>query len=307
MTAPARVLDLSDWKLTLPVGPPGKPTEVKQPDLDRYVDPLFFAVTGGGVRFRAPVTGVTTPGSKNPRSELREMAPDGSLASWSSSKGAHELVVVEAITHLPHPRTDGGNAGVVGAQIHDADDDVSVFRLESGGKLWVTKGDNTHYALADEAYRLGAIFEARFVVWRDVVQAYYNGTLVTAIKGKFSGAYFKAGCYTQANKANSPPATDQNYGEVIVFTARASHADTLEGLPVPVVPEPPVTVPTTPSAPPVQPPVYVPLPEPPVVPQAPQEPAEPPIVSPPPPRKLGWLDRLLQWLYRIGGGPGASK
>jgi poly(beta-D-mannuronate) lyase len=38
---PARVLDLSRWKLTLPVegARAGRPAEIKQPELDSFADP----------------------------------------------------------------------------------------------------------------------------------------------------------------------------------------------------------------------------------------------------------------------------
>lgn len=242
MTLPAQVLDLTRWKLTLPIGQAEKPTEIKWPTLGTYQHSDYFMVNpAGGVRFRAPVNGVTTSGSGNPRSELREMNTDGSNASWSSSSGAHELTVVEAVTHLPNPRTDGGNAGVVGAQIHDASDDITVFRLE-GAKLYVTRGDDTHCTLADGAYVLGTPFEARFQVWQDKVKAYYNGRLIVTIPGKFSGAYFKAGCYTQANKSNSKPADASNYGEVRVLSVSVLHTATLP-VPIPVPPSTPQPVP----------------------------------------------------------------
>lgn len=240
MTTPGELLDLSRWKLTLPTGKPEKPDEVKQPALARFVHPEFFvAEPTGGVRFRAPVTGVTTSGSGYPRCELREMGPDGSLAAWSSSSGAHSLTVVEAFTRLPT-----GKPHVVGAQIHDGDDDVTVFRLE-GSKLYVTKGDDTHHALVTDVYTLGTRFEATFWVWKDQVKAYYNGRLVTTIPGKFSGAYFKVGCYTQANRSNARPAESSNCGETVVHSVQVLHTA------VPVEPIPPPPPPPKPPGAPV--------------------------------------------------------
>jgi hypothetical protein len=73
--SPGHILDLTDWKEQLPTGSKGAPTEIKQSKLANYsVDPWFTAnTTCDGVQFRAAVNGVTTKGSKNPRSELREM------------------------------------------------------------------------------------------------------------------------------------------------------------------------------------------------------------------------------------------
>ncbi|HEY0616101.1 MAG TPA: polysaccharide lyase family 7 protein, partial [Kribbella sp.] len=91
---PAGVLELTNWKLTLPTGSEGKPAEVKQPELADYAKDPYFVVEGKGVRFRAPVDGVTTSGSSYPRSELREMTNDGQeKADWSSTSGTHTLIV----------------------------------------------------------------------------------------------------------------------------------------------------------------------------------------------------------------------
>lgn len=289
MTTPGQLLDLTPWKLTLPIGPAGKPVEVKPPAIATFGHPEYFTVVGGGVRFRAPVNGTTTSGSKNPRSELREMNRDGSLASWSSTSGAHALSVDMAFTHLPNARTDGGTAGVVGAQIHDADDDVIVWRLE-GPQLWLTNGDETHWRLVDGGYELGTRFTARFEVYQGVTSCYYNGRLVGALSKRYSGAYFKVGCYTQANAKNSKPGDATNYGESVVYAVSVSHT------PVPVKqvpPEPPVP-PPVPSPSPTEPPEKPSPPAPPSGWEPDPEPTTPPPVAPP--GELAWLRALLRWL-----------
>jgi hypothetical protein len=216
---PADVLDLTNWKLTLPTGSEEKPTEVKQPDLKTFSVNPYFVVAGDGVQFRAPVNGVTTSGSGYPRSELREMTDDGtSNASWSSTSGTHTLVVRESFDHLPADKPQ-----LVGAQIHDADDDVSVFRLE-GSNLYVTDGDTAHHKLVTSSYKLGTVFEAKFVVSDGQVRAYYNGVLQTTISNDFSGAYFKAGAYTQANCDNSSPCSDSNYGQTTIRSVTVTHS-----------------------------------------------------------------------------------
>jgi hypothetical protein len=172
---------------------------------------------GRGLIFRAPVNGVTTKGSENPRSELREMNSDGSKAAWSSSSGTHTMTVREAFTRLP-----SGNPRIVGAQIHDAADDVTVFRLE-GSNLYVTNGDDPHHKLVTSSYQLGTPFEAKFVVSGDQTRAFYNGQLVTTIAKAYNGAYFKAGAYTQANCGNTSPCSTNNYGETVIYDLRVSH------------------------------------------------------------------------------------
>jgi hypothetical protein len=216
---PADVLDLSEWKVQLPIGAEEDPDEVTQPALDTYaVDPWFVATDAcDGVRFRSAVNGVTTGGSSDPRSELREM--DGTdEAGWSATTGTHTMVIREAITALPADKPH-----VVAGQIHDGDDDVTVFRLE-GTRLYVTKGDTTHHKLVDDDYVLGTPFEAKFVVSGGQIKAYYNGVLQTTISASFPDGYFKAGAYTQANCGNSDPCSASNYGEVVIHDIAVTHS-----------------------------------------------------------------------------------
>ncbi|MBZ6191911.1 polysaccharide lyase family 7 protein [Streptomyces olivaceus] len=218
---PADVLDLTDWYIGLPVGDEESPTNVYQPDLATYANDPWFTTADDceAVRFRAPVDGVTTSGSEYPRSELREMTDSGKTkASWSSTSGTHTMVVDQAVTDVPEKTPD-----VVAGQIHDASDDVSVFRLE-GRKLYVTDGDEKHKLVVDD-YEPGTRFRAKFVVGDGKVKAYYNGELQTTLSRKFSGAYFKAGAYTQANCGNSDPCDGDNYGQVKIYGLDVTHSD----------------------------------------------------------------------------------
>lgn len=223
-TIPAQVLNLINWKLTVPVKNPDKPTgdalQIAGHKLANYqLDPWFIVQPGcNGVRFRAAVNGVTTKGSKYPRSELRERTDGGSAnASWSSDLGTHTMIIREAITHVPAQKPD-----VVAGQIHDAGRDLSVFRLE-GHKLYITNGNVSHYKLVTDNYVLGTVFEARYVVSGDTIKAYYNGVLQATLATHFSGAYFKAGVYTQANCSNASPCSSDNYGEVDIHALTVSH------------------------------------------------------------------------------------
>lgn len=216
---PADVLNLTNWYIGLPIGSGGKPTNVEQPALATYsIDPWFRATPDcAAVQFRAAVNGVTTSGSKYPRSELREMTNNGrDKASWSATSGTHTMVIDQAITAQPNERPN-----VVAGQIHDSQDDVSVFRLE-GNKLYLTKGDNKHKVI-DENYRLGTRFQAKFVVSGGQIKAYYNGVLQATLEARFTGGYFKAGAYTQANCGNSSPCNTGNYGEVKIYNLTVSH------------------------------------------------------------------------------------
>lgn len=241
---PSDVLDLSDWKITLPTGKENSPTEVTGAALKALSIPVtFWVADDGAVHFRAAVNGVTTSNSGNPRSELREMQPGGSkVAKWSAKSGYHRLSWEEAFTHLPNPRTDGGHAGVVGAQIHDASNDITVFRCETTG-LYVTKGNDTHYALIDGHYTLGTRYRGRFEVDGSTIRAYYNDALVATIPCKSTSLYFKAGCYTQANATNSTPANATNYGETVLYSVAVEHSDkALPPVTAPPVDPPPATL-----------------------------------------------------------------
>ena len=216
---PADVLDLTNWKLTLPVNTAhaGSPDEIQQPELDGFQDSQYFHTNAScnGVVFRAPCGGATTSGSGYPRSELREMANNGlSLASWSTTAGTHTMIVTQAITHLPVVKPH-----VVAGQIHDSNDDVIVFRLE-GQKLFVDQNGTTGPVLTSQ-YQLGDVFTVAFVARNGGVECYYNGAYVYTYQVSASGCYFKTGCYTQSNtsKGDAPDA----YGEVVVYGVSVSH------------------------------------------------------------------------------------
>ena len=101
---PSQVLDLRNWKITLPIDANGngRADEITQPALSSYSSAYFQAnAAGSGVVFRAPVGGATTGGSQFPRSELREM--DGSTeAGWLPHDGfRHVMTLRTAINHAP--------------------------------------------------------------------------------------------------------------------------------------------------------------------------------------------------------------
>jgi poly(beta-D-mannuronate) lyase len=173
-------------------------------------------MSGTGAGEGAPVNGVTTSGSENPRSELREMSGD-EKASWSTSDSTSTMVIDQAITRLPE-----GKPQIVAGQVHGTSDDLSVFRLE-GNKLYVTNGDDSHYHLVDPDYKLGTRFQAKFVVGGGEIKAYYNGRLETAMPQDSDTAYFKAGAYTQANCENAEPCSPDNAGEVAIYGLSVSH------------------------------------------------------------------------------------
>jgi len=216
---PSAVLDLKNWKLTLPVetSHAGNPDEIRQPELAGFIDTNYFRVngSGNGVVFVAPCGGATTSGSGYPRSELREMINNGNAnASWSTTSGTHTMTITQAITHLPAVKPH-----VVAGQIHDANDDVIVFRLE-GTKLFIDENGNNGPTLTSN-YRLGDVFTVTFVARNGGVECYYNGQFIYTYSVSTSGCYFKAGCYTQSNTSRGDAPTA--YGEVVIHGLSITH------------------------------------------------------------------------------------
>jgi hypothetical protein len=211
---PAKVLDLSHWKLTVPMSSNGlgPAAEIKQPQLALFQDRHVFFVDprAKAVIFRAPCGGVTTKGSKYPRSELREMSGSNpeSPADWATTDSEiHTLTVIEAVTHLPDHKPH-----VCCAQIHDAKSDLIEVRVERG-KLFVQR-DKASDAELDANYQLGTFFELKIVAGQGHVQAFYNGVPKMDWEVSRKGCYFKAGCYTQSNVEKGDAA--EAYGEVAI-------------------------------------------------------------------------------------------
>lgn len=226
-TYPAQVLNLTNWKVTVPIGTAERPTEIEQPQLATYkLEPWFVVNPQGGVRFRAPVNAPTTSGSNYPRSELREMKNNGQdRASWSSTDGqTHIMVLDQAITAVPQTKRH-----VVAGQIHDGGDDVIVIRLEYPKLFIDINGDDG--PVLDANYTLGERFQVKFEVSNGQTRVYYKGagdsalTLKHTLTQNYSGAYFKAGAYTQSNcsREAANACTSDNYGEVIVYDVQVSH------------------------------------------------------------------------------------
>lgn len=216
---PGDIINLRTWKLTLPSGSNENPTEIKEEQLwNDYSHPQFFFVNGqrNGVVFRAPVNGVTTSGSDYPRSELREMNSTGEDgASWSSTSGTHTMFIDQAITAVPQTKQH-----VVAGQIHDSSDDLIVIRLE-GSHLFINT-DSQKVTLTNN-YVLGTRFNVTFEVSGGQTRVYYNGVLKYTMNMSYSGAYFKAGAYTQSNCSRETVCSASNYGEVVIYNLQITH------------------------------------------------------------------------------------
>jgi poly(beta-D-mannuronate) lyase len=214
-TVPADVLNLANWKLTLPVGTGNKPDEILPPQLLSFSDDFFrLDDARSGVVFTANAGGVTTKGSGYPRCELRELT-GGQLASWSNLTGTHTMTLREAITQLPQVKPH-----VVAAQIHDAEDDVVMVRLE-GAHLFVEYGDGDGEFTLDENYKLGTPYDLKITAAGGRVQVDYNGVRAGDIPLAGDGWSFKAGTYTQSNpgRGDAPDAA----GQVVIYALDVQH------------------------------------------------------------------------------------
>ena len=217
---PSEHLDLSCWMLTMPIDTPyeGTPDEIEHPEFARFSDSRYFFVneSGDGVVFRAPCGGVSTKGSKFPRCELREMTKAGTKrAAWSNDdKQSHTLNVKLAITKTPPVKNH-----LVCAQIHNADDDVMMIRLE-GTKLFIERNDVGDIML-DRKYVAGTRVELKIESASGHVKVWYNGEQKMDWKTSEAGCYFKAGCYTQSNLSKGDAA--ESYGEVVIYELKVDH------------------------------------------------------------------------------------
>lgn len=223
-TFPAQILDLTKWKMQLPTGSQMAHTDIFQPQLATYKNDPFFMISddGKGIRFRASVNAGTTSGSSYPRSELREMTDSTNKinAAWSSSSGTHTMYLDQAITAVPKIKKH-----VVAGQIHDSGDDVIVIRLE-GTKLFVDI-NGADGPVLDANYTLGKRFQVKFVASGGQTKIYYNNSTIPSytLSKSYSGAYFKAGAYTQSNCSTEGSANcaTTNYGEVVVYDVKVTH------------------------------------------------------------------------------------
>lgn len=211
---PSDLLDLGSWKITLPVKSGSGPLEVTK--LAGYVNSPWFEVDSArnGVRFRANCGGATTSNSGYPRSELREMTASGGLASWSTTSGKHTMTVTEAITATPKVKPH-----VVAAQIHDAEDDVVMVRLE-GNRLFL-EGGGEDLGVIDPAYVLGTFFTVTLEATGGHISLAYNGAKKVDVARSSNGCYFKTGVYTQSNTSKGDAASA--YGEVVIRSLNVRH------------------------------------------------------------------------------------
>jgi hypothetical protein len=240
VSRPADVLDLKNWKLTLPIKPDkdvktkknGNTYEVLQPELAEFQDKNCFFVNdeGKGVVLTVHHGDLTTGNSGNPRCELREMKNNGTKTfDWDSRSGTHTLVVEGQVNRLTKTTKT-----VVLAQVHNdpeggGGDDLTVFRLE-GDTLYVTdphKGhDENHAYTVTKNFKLNTRYTLKIEVKNGKARYWYNGNPVehASVTVKDPTAYFKAGNYLQSNKKSAKHESTDEHSEVILYSVKVTHS-----------------------------------------------------------------------------------
>ena len=215
---PSQILNLTDWKITLPVEAPDddRPVEIFQPELARYQSE-FFRVdhATSAVAFTANVGGIPQPGSDYARTELRVMANGGrDEAAWSSDEGKHTMTIREAIIATPEERPS-----LVAGQIHDDEEYIVLIRLD-GHRLYA-KADDRSIGELDEDYQLGTVFTVRLEAEAGRIRIFYNDELKVDYEKDCSTCYFKAGVYLQTNAEWGD--ADDAVGRVDVYDLTVEH------------------------------------------------------------------------------------
>lgn len=219
--APTYPADISgpNWKVTLPLVSSGKVVEIKPPDFLTYSNDKFFKLNSAkdGIIFTVFHGGGTTSGSSNPRSELRERYNNDPEGYWNAGTGTHTMEVVGQVNRLTKVKPH-----VVIAQVHDDQDDVSVWRVE-GNQLWLTKGDTSHGHLVDSNFQLSKKYTLKYVITNGKYEYYYNDTKVDFTLSNSNKSYFKAGNYLQSNPSSAPGESTSEYSEVVIYSVKVEH------------------------------------------------------------------------------------
>jgi len=214
--SPDQVIDLTRWKLSLPIaGNDGQPQTIGPAGLGSYNSSyLELNSDRSGVTFRTNVGGAIQEDSKFPRTELREMSGPDTEAAWSNDTGTHVMTITEAITQLPpkHP-------SIVAGQVHSQDEYIVLIRLD-GRKLYV-KSAGTNKGTLDDNYQLGAKFTVKIEAKDGHIRVFYNDTPKVDLTRNCTGCYFKAGAYLQTN----PDYGDdkRSWGEVQIYRLDVTH------------------------------------------------------------------------------------
>ncbi|SFD17872.1 polysaccharide lyase family 7 protein [Devosia psychrophila] len=237
-------IDLSFWKVTLPVNGQGvlsgEGDAMEVTELDGFSLPPYFVVDDTSVTFMAPTNSARTGGSNYPRSELREMDGRGDEYEWTVEEGGH-LEATLRVNELP-TTSDGASGRIVIGQIHGPNDELCRLYFDNGRLYFFDDKagedeEETQFILtaldgSEPAIALGDEFSYAIDVDQDnlVVTATYKGVTYRAvdpISAFWPGkpVYFKAGAYVQVGMEGSEAGTVGTGEGSVTFSAlsRPSH------------------------------------------------------------------------------------
>lgn len=220
--APGGNFDLSLWELQLPIGSANSPTTIPPAQLEGpngFQDKYFYTdTTDGSMTFWDPEKGVTTPGSKYPRSELREMTSSGAPANWSIP-GTHKLSATLKVTKVPdhvavgqiHLGNSSGSSKPLLELFYHAngDIDMAIEQTPAGGNEVQHLAGNVPLG-TKWSYVIG-------LTGGNTISLVLNGgkTQTWPLPSAFNGykMYFKAGDYDQST------GSDATIGATVHFSA----------------------------------------------------------------------------------------
>lgn len=212
------VMDLSRWRLELPVNEGDDVRRVEWPELATFELAPFFRMSEDedSILFRVNAGGATTVNSQFPRSELREMNGPNT-ARWFIARATHIMEIEQRIVAITEEKPH-----IVAGQIHDEDDDIVMIRFEDDDddRLFV-ESDGDKLGTLDDDYELGQWFNVRIEASEGRVQVFYNGDLrVDESMSCVGSCYFKAGAYLQSNTDEDDASA---YGEVEIRSLTITH------------------------------------------------------------------------------------
>jgi len=211
--------DLNRWKLTLPTGKPGSPTEIFAPQLLTYSDSNVIR-NETMITLKCPTTGVTTSSTAYPRCELREMNGPA-LANWDGRKGSHQFTFTGSIDVLPTAKPQ-----LVFGQIHNDKDDVIELRVTKNDKTCIYEviHNTTHFGNISADYVLGSDITVTIMVSGGNVTISSGETKLVIPQKKLpqlKGSYFKLGSYVQSNPAHGDG--EGQYGQTTIKATSIKH------------------------------------------------------------------------------------
>ncbi|CAK4611808.1 hypothetical protein LEN26_008984 [Aphanomyces euteiches] len=214
---PSQVLNLSIWSLDTPEdNGSGNSRRVYHPALDKY-DNKYLSVPSAGDKFvqlLVPVNGKTTPNSHYPRTEFREVKPNGKGSGDNMDfglTGSHRLDATLAVMKLP-PKRPGTAVGqlfgdgpcvMLGVKKQDNKYKISASNHFDNWKV-------NEIGVLDADYKLGTKFSYSIAYQNGKLTISYNGKTVINVdykedhqcnckSGSDALCYFKAGNYLQTN------------------------------------------------------------------------------------------------------------